>query len=135
MLLCALPLQALAQSRPLEIDIVGGNAAALPIAVVPFGGNAGDTDIDDIVRADLARSGQFVQTLTGRLMMYAIGREVEADDMPQVRQIVRDTAKDNYRFFDIVRAVTTSDAFRLQAPPHEKAPAAEKPRPTVAAAR
>ena len=47
------------QSRPLEIDIVGGNAAALPIAVVPFGGNAGDTDIDDIVRADLARSGQF----------------------------------------------------------------------------
>ena len=49
-----------AQSRGgLEIDIVGGNAAALPIAVVPFGGNAGETDVDDIVRADLARSGQF----------------------------------------------------------------------------
>ena len=49
-----------AQSRGgLEIDIVGGNAAALPIAVVPFGGNAGETDVDDIIRADLARSGQF----------------------------------------------------------------------------
>ena len=37
---------ALAQSRgSLEIDIVGGNAAALPIAVVPFGGNCGDTDV------------------------------------------------------------------------------------------
>ena len=60
LLLCALaPLGAFAQSKGLEIDIVGGNAAALPIAVVPFGGNAGDTDIDDIVRADLARSGQF----------------------------------------------------------------------------
>ncbi len=58
-LLVLLPLQAFAQSRPLEIDIVGGNAAALPIAVVPFGGNAGQTDIDDIIRADLARSGQF----------------------------------------------------------------------------
>ena len=60
LLLCTLaPLGAFAQSKGLEIDIVGGNAAALPIAVVPFGGTAGDTDIDDIVRADLARSGQF----------------------------------------------------------------------------
>ena len=60
LILCALaPLSALAQSQGLEIDIVGGNAAALPIAVVPFGGNAGQTDIDDIIRADLARSGQF----------------------------------------------------------------------------
>ena len=50
---------ALAQSRSLEIDIVGGNAAALPIAVVPFGGNCGETDVDGVVRADLTRSGQF----------------------------------------------------------------------------
>jgi TolB protein len=51
---------ALAQSRgSLEIDIVGGNAAALPIAVVPFGGSCGDTDVDGVVRADLTRSGQF----------------------------------------------------------------------------
>ncbi len=48
-----------AQSRGLEIDIIGGNAAALPIAVVPFAGNTGQTDIDDVIRADLARSGQF----------------------------------------------------------------------------
>ena len=58
-LLVLSPLQAFAQSRPLEIDIVGGNAAALPIAVVPFAGNSGQTDIDDIIRADLGRSGQF----------------------------------------------------------------------------
>lgn len=49
----------LAQSRSLEIDIVGGNAAALPIAVVPFGGDCGQTDIGGVVRADLGRSGQF----------------------------------------------------------------------------
>ncbi|MCC7097198.1 MAG: Tol-Pal system beta propeller repeat protein TolB [Thermomonas sp.] len=49
-----------AQSRNgLEIDIVGGNAAALPIAVVPFGGDCGATDVSAVVRADLDRSGQF----------------------------------------------------------------------------
>ena len=54
-----LPLGAFAQSKGLEIDIVGGNAAALPIAVVPFGGDCGQTDVGSVVRADLGRSGQF----------------------------------------------------------------------------
>ena len=58
-LLLAPAFPASAQSAGLEIDIVGGNAAALPIAVVPFAGNTGQTDIDNIIRADLARSGQF----------------------------------------------------------------------------
>ena len=53
------PLGVMAQSKGLEIDIVGGNAAALPITVVPFAGESGATDVDDIIRADLARSGQF----------------------------------------------------------------------------
>jgi TolB protein len=58
--LVALPLAAAAQSDgPLKLDIVGGQAAALPIAVAPFGGVAGGTDIAAIVRADLDRSGQF----------------------------------------------------------------------------
>jgi TolB protein len=47
----------------LNIDIVNGNSSALPIAVVPFGfdGHAvpPDTNPGEIVRADLARSGQF----------------------------------------------------------------------------
>jgi TolB protein len=68
-LLCLLaPLFAFAQSRGLEIDIVGGNAAALPIAVVPMpyqgAAAAPQTDIAEVVAADLARSGQF-RTLTG----------------------------------------------------------------------
>ncbi len=58
-LLLAPAFAASAQSSGLEIDIIGGNAAALPIAVVPFAGNTGQTDIDDVIRADLARSGQF----------------------------------------------------------------------------
>jgi TolB protein len=52
-----------ARAQGLEIDIVNGNAAALPIAVVPFdylGANAApDTDLAAVVRADLNRSGAF----------------------------------------------------------------------------
>lgn len=54
-----LPLLAGAQERGLDIDIIGGNASALPIAVVPFGGSAGETDLAAVIRADLDRSGQF----------------------------------------------------------------------------
>ncbi len=61
-LLLLLPLSA-ARGQGLEIDIVGGHAAALPIAVVPFeylGASAPpDTDVAQVVRADLNRSGSF----------------------------------------------------------------------------
>src|SRR3546814_5006649 len=36
LLLLLVPAIAWAQERPLELDIIGGNAAALPIAVVPM---------------------------------------------------------------------------------------------------
>ncbi len=61
-LLLLLPLTS-ARGQGLEIDIVGGHAAALPVAVVPFeylGTSAPpDTDVSQVVRADLNRSGQF----------------------------------------------------------------------------
>jgi TolB protein len=54
------PLAASAQSRGLEIDIIGGNAAATPIAVIPMQGPPTlQTDIAQVVSADLARSGAF----------------------------------------------------------------------------
>ena len=58
-----LPVLASAQQQGLEIDIIGGNASALPITVVPmpYQGSAGapQTDVAKVVRDDLARSGQF----------------------------------------------------------------------------
>ncbi len=58
-----LPFAAAAQEQGLEIDIVGGNAAALPITVVPMpyqgGGTAPPTDVAAVITADLNRSGQF----------------------------------------------------------------------------
>ena len=59
----SLPMFASAQQQGLEIDITGGSAQAMPIAVVPmpYQGSAGapDTDVAAVIRADLDRSGQF----------------------------------------------------------------------------
>jgi hypothetical protein len=52
-------------------------------------------------------------------MMYALGRELEYHDMPQVRAVVRAAAGDGYRFSSIVAGVVNSDAFRMQAAPHD----------------
>lgn len=52
-----------ASAQGLTIDITNGNPSALPVAVVPFAYQGSstppDTDIGEIVRADLARSGKF----------------------------------------------------------------------------
>lgn len=61
--LLLLPMLASAQQRGLEIDIIGGNASALPITIVPmpYQGSAAapQTDVAAVVRADLERSGAF----------------------------------------------------------------------------
>ncbi len=76
---------------------------------------------DDLRRALLARPDQFVQTLTERLMTFALGRELEPFDMPVVRSIVRETAAQDYRFSSIVLAIVKSQPFRMSqvAPPRD----------------
>jgi hypothetical protein len=58
----------------------------------------------------------FTQAMTEKLMMYAVNRELEYFDMPQVRAVVRSAAKDNYKFSSIVLGIVNSDAFRKQGP-------------------
>jgi hypothetical protein len=68
---------------------------------------------DDLRKALVDRPDhQFVQALTENLMTYALGRSLDYHDMPVVRRIVRDAAKDDYRFKSIVLGVVSSDAFR-----------------------
>jgi hypothetical protein len=59
---------------------------------------------------------QFPTTVTKRLMMYALNREIEYFDMPQVRQIVREAAAGNYRFSALINGIVNSEAFRRQGP-------------------
>jgi hypothetical protein len=73
----------------------------------------------DLRLALASRPEQFVQTLTEKLMIYALGRTVEYHDMPAVRAIVRSAAKDNYRFESIVLGVVKSDAFQQRQVPSD----------------
>jgi hypothetical protein len=68
----------------------------------------------------LAREDQFVQALSEKLLMYALGRELEYHDMRQVRQIVRNAEQSAYPFSAIVAGVVASDAFRMQAMPQQE---------------
>jgi len=64
----------------------------------------------------MSRRDQFPTTITRRLMMYALNREIEYFDMPQVRKIVRAAAEDDYTLASIVLGIVNSDAFRRQGP-------------------
>jgi mono/diheme cytochrome c family protein len=67
------------------------------------------------LRAQLVdRPAVFVGAVTERLMMYALNRELEYFDMPQVRTIVGEAAKDDYKLSSIVLGIVNSDAFRKQ---------------------
>jgi len=67
----------------------------------------------DLRKALEKRPDQLVQTITEKLLMYALGRSVEHYDMPAVRKIVRDAAKDNRRFSAIVMGIVRSAPFQM----------------------
>jgi hypothetical protein len=66
----------------------------------------------DLRQALLTRPEQFTQTFTEKLMTYALGRGIEAFDMPTVRKIVKDAKRDNYRFSSIVMGIIAAPAFQ-----------------------
>src|SRR5262249_8259389 len=58
------------------------------------------------LEAQLAsQPARFAQAMTEKLMMYALNRELEYFDMPQVRAVVRGAAKDNYKFSSIILGI------------------------------
>jgi len=66
---------------------------------------------DELRAALLADPVPFVQNVTERMMIYALGRLVEPHDMPVVRDIVRRTAGDGYRFHTLITNIVLSDPF------------------------
>ena len=73
--------------------------------------------IDGVARlreALLARPDVLVGTITEKLLTYALGRGLDARDMPAVRAIVRNASPDGYRFSSIVRGIVTSTPFQMR---------------------
>ena len=65
-------------------------------------------------QALLRHPESFVTTVTEKLLMYAIGRNVQYFDQPAVRAIVQESAKDNYTFTSLVVGVVKSPPFQMR---------------------
>ncbi|MDQ8163668.1 MAG: DUF1592 domain-containing protein [Gemmatimonadota bacterium] len=70
--------------------------------------------VAELQAALLRREDALLRTFTRNLMAYAIGRRIEAYDMPSVRAIVRDAAKQDHRMTAYIMGVVRSPAFRMQ---------------------
>lgn len=70
----------------------------------------------ELARAILAQPDLFVQAFTEKLMTYALGRPLRAQDMPTVRRIVRQAGAQQYRLESLVQGIVASDAFRKRLP-------------------
>ena len=66
------------------------------------------------LRDMLLRSDRFVPTLTEKMLTYALGRGLEYSDMPAVRAIVRDAAKNDYRLSSLIAGIVQSPPFRMR---------------------
>jgi Protein of unknown function (DUF1592)/Protein of unknown function (DUF1588)/Protein of unknown function (DUF1587)/Protein of unknown function (DUF1585)/Protein of unknown function (DUF1595)/Planctomycete cytochrome C len=65
-------------------------------------------------KALLDRPDAFVASMTDKLLMYGVGRETKYYDMPTVRAIMRDAAKNRYRFSDLVMGIVKSQSFQMK---------------------
>jgi hypothetical protein len=67
----------------------------------------------------MKRPEQFVGTMTEKLLTYALGRSVAYYDMPAIRGIVRDSARNNYTFSSMILATVKSAPFQMRQVPGE----------------
>jgi len=65
-------------------------------------------------RALLEKSDVFATVATEKLLTYAVGRAVQPQDMPAVRAVIRDAARDKYRFSSLVLGIVKSTPFQMR---------------------
>jgi mono/diheme cytochrome c family protein len=90
------------------VDASGGLPGGIAIA-----GPAG------LREAIVRRPELFVDTVTQKLMIYALARGLEPEDMPAVRAVVRDAARADYRFSALVLGIVRSVPFQMKQQPAE----------------
>ena len=71
----------------------------------------GPADLRSVI---LNRRREFIETLTGKLLTYAVGRGVEHYDMPAIREIMREAAPSNYRWSALILGIVKSRPFRMK---------------------
>jgi len=76
--------------------------------------------VDGVVtlrQAILDRPELFVGTMSEKLMIYALGRGVSAEDMPEVRRVLREASAHDYRFSSLVLGIVKSVPFQMRVKP------------------
>ena len=101
-------------------DAVGARrtADAKGIPVDDLGAWPTGVDVDGLAGLRtmlLDQSDQFVNTVTAKLMVYALGRRLEYYDQPTVRKIVRDAGAEEYRWSSVISGIVESPAFLTRA--------------------
>ena len=61
-----------------------------------------------------SKSEEFVNTVTEKLLTYALGRGVESCDAPAIRSIIREAASDDYRWSSLILGVVKSTPFQMR---------------------
>ncbi len=70
--------------------------------------------VEGVRRLVLRDPGLFVEAMTSKLLMYAVGRNVQYYDGPAIRAIARESQKHNYTFASLVEGVVESDQFQMR---------------------
>ncbi len=70
--------------------------------------------VDGVRQLVLRDPALFVEALTSKLLMYAVGRNVQYYDGPAIRRIAGESAKRNYTFASLVEGVVMSDQFGMR---------------------
>ena len=91
----------------------GEGGVAIDAAVQLHDGQKVDGPVG-LRNALLRYSPQFVAMFTEKMMTYGLGRGVEYSDMPTIRAIVRDAARQHNHFSSIVMGVVRSPQFQMR---------------------
>ena len=70
--------------------------------------------VDELRRAILGQPDVFLRATIAKLLTYAIGRTLEPGDAAVVRRIVRESARDGYRWSAIIQGVVRSAPFLMR---------------------
>ena len=75
--------------------------------------------IEGVKQLLLGDPERFVSAVTEKLLMYALGRNIQYYDRPAVRAIVQGAADENYTFAALVRGIVESVPFRMRMAPDQ----------------
>jgi hypothetical protein len=59
-------------------------------------------------------SAEFAEATVARLLTYALGRQLDAQDQPTVRKIVREAEPGRYKFSDLIKGIVSSAPFQMR---------------------